>query len=141
MELLGKDANQPLVHGTKPSIILANFPGLFLCPLFPIILFFIFECCPGLWSNSCENFEMFVFLRYQDFRNGSQYTHRIGRNSQQSPYRLELSAPLGREEGTETEVSHHWLTIQYICLLSETSIKIHIYWLRELMKCEEMVMR
>ena len=48
---------------------------------------------------------------------------------------------MGKEEGTETEISNHWLTIQYLCLLSENSIKIHKSWLRELMRGEQMVLR
>ena len=46
------------------------------------------------------------------------------------------------EEGTHWDWDqYHWLTIQYLCMLSETSAQIHKYWLRELMKGEQMVLR
>ena len=35
---------------------------------------------------------------------------------------------MGKREGTEIEISHHWPTIWSTCLFSETSIRIHKHW-------------
>ena len=45
----------PWAHGTKAGTILANSSGLFLCPVLPMILFSMFETCPGSWFNISEN--------------------------------------------------------------------------------------
>ena len=52
----------PWYRGTKAGTILANSPGLFLCPHLPMILFSIFETCPGSWPSIPENFEICSFI-------------------------------------------------------------------------------
>ena len=54
------------------------------------------------------------------------FSHRCGyKHHRRCGYRCELSATLGRGEGTEIENRCHWPMIQSICLFSETSIRIH----------------
>ena len=61
----------PWALGTKAVIILANSPGLFLCPLLPMTLFSIFESCLDSWYNISENFEIFSFIGTKIVKKGA----------------------------------------------------------------------
>ena len=134
-----------LPSGTKADTVLVKSPGPFPCPLLTIILLYIFVSClvhcwlffyspylilalvhgPGLLKLS----EFTVFHRCGDKPwkgTWEAFSHRCGyKHHRRCGYRCELSATLGRGEGTEIENSHQWTMIQSICLFSETSIRIH----------------
>ena len=61
----------PWALGTKAVIILANSPGLSLCPLLPMTLFSIFVTCLDSWSSISENFEIFSFLGTKIVKKGA----------------------------------------------------------------------
>ena len=128
---------------TKAERLLGKFPGPFPCLLLTTVYF------PYLFPPlSTVDYFVCIFNPYlvhvTGFLNLLQFPvfHRCGDKPQKGTceafsnrcgykyhqrcgYRCELSATLGRGEGTEIENRRHWPMILSICLFSETSVRIH----------------
>ena len=129
---------------TKAETLFGKFPDPFPCPLLTIIYYpYLF---PPLFTVDYYIICIFDpylvhvpgFLKLLEF----PVSHRCGDKPQKGTweafsnrcgykyhqwcgYRYELSATLGRGEGTEIENGHHWAMIQSKSLFDETSIRIH----------------
>ena len=132
--------------GTKAETILRKCPGPCPCPLLTIVyyphLFFTLSSVDYYFICIFDPYLVHVpgFLKMLEFtvihrcrhkpwkgtweafsnRRSCKYRRRCG-------YRWELSATLGREEGTEIEHRHYWPMIRSQCLFNETSIRFHKY--------------
>ena len=130
----------------KTETLLGKFPGPFPRPLVTSISWpYLFPRLPSVDYYFICIFDPYLvhvpgFLKMLEFtvvhrcrhkpwkgtweafsnRRSCKYRRRCG-------YRWELSATLGREEGTEIENRHHWQMFQSKCLFNETSVRIHKY--------------
>ena len=131
---------------TKTETLLGKFPGPFPCPLLTIVYYpCLFPPLPSVDYYFICIFDPYLvhvpgFLKLLEFT----FVHRCGNKPQEGTweafsnrcgckyhrrcgYRCELSATLGRGEGTEIENRHQWPMIQSKCLFGETSIRIDKY--------------
>ena len=120
----------PWYRGTKAGTILGNSPGLFLCPHLPMILFSIFETCPGSWPSIPENFEICSFIDTKIVEKGAGILTGLAEIITKAIKGLNFLHLWGERRAlTETEISTSgWRFNTYACWVKPQHKSVNIGW-------------